>query len=73
MFVPSDVERKLRYLESGHDIFGNNKLFFPRKTWEDLIVDVEEFKQDAKTYEDAFNEIISTVETSGISQQVSNM
>ena len=62
----------LRFLDGGHDIFGNNVLFFPRNTWENILSAVEKDKEDAKTYETTFNEIISSTMVTGNFHQVSN-
>ncbi|KAM7430868.1 hypothetical protein ABFA07_018466 [Porites harrisoni] len=54
--------RKLAFLgKDGFDIFGNNKLFAPRIKWEALEGTVEVIKDAAEKYENAFNDIISTV------------
>ena len=47
--------------KDGFDIFGNNKLFVPRIKWEALEGTVEVIKDAAEKYENAFNDIISTV------------
>ena len=66
------MNRKLGFLEQyGYDIFGNNKLFAPLVKWGKLEEDVEEIKDAAKTYEDAFNDILSTVQDKENFQQVS--
>ena len=58
------MNRKLGFLgQYGYDIFGNNKLFTPLVKWGKLEEDVEEIKDAAKTYEDAFNDILSTCKT----------
>lgn len=59
---PLDATRKLAFLgKDGFDIFGNNKLFAPRIKWEALEGTVEVIKDAAEKYENAFNDIISTV------------
>lgn len=56
----SDIKRKLAFLgKPGYDIFGNNKQFAPRIKWEALEGTVEDIKDAAEKYENAFNEIIS--------------
>lgn len=66
------MNRKLGFLgQYGYDIFGNNKLFAPLVKWGKLEEDVEEIKDAAKTYEDAFNDILSTVQDKENFQQVS--
>ena len=71
VFIPA-VKRKLGFLgKAGYDIFGKNKLFAPRIKWEALEGTVEDIKDAAKRYEEAFNEIISTVQNSQNFQQVS--
>ena len=58
----TDVTRKLPFLgKEGYDIFGNNKLFAPRIKWEALEGTIEDVKDAAEKYENAFNDIISTV------------
>ena len=59
-------------MDGGHDIFGQNILFFPRNTWENLLSTIEDYKEDAKSYETTFNEIISAVMEKDNFQQVSN-
>jgi len=60
--IKNYVERKLAFLgKDGYDIFGNNKLFAPRIKWEALESTVEDVKDAAEKYENAFNDIISSV------------
>ena len=62
IFFLTDVTRKLAFLgKEGYDIFGNNRLFAPRIKWEALEGTVEDVKDAAEKYENAFNDIISTV------------
>ena len=66
------MKRKLGFLgKAGYNIFGKNKLFAPRIKWEALEGTVEDIKDAAKSYEVAFNEIMSTVQNSQNFQQVS--
>ena len=66
------MNRKLGFLgQYGYDIFGNNKFFAPLVKWGKLEEDVEEIKDAAETYEDAFNDILSTVQDKENFQQVS--
>ena len=60
----SDVKRKLGFLgKEGYDIFGKNKMFAPRVKWQALKDTADDIKKAAKSYEDAFNDIISTVKS----------
>ena len=71
MFL-SDVKRKLGFLgKQGYDIFGKNKLFVPRIKWQALEDTVEDIKKAAESYENAFNDIISSIKEDQNFQQVS--
>lgn len=71
MFL-SDVKRKLGFLgKQGYDIFGKNKLFAPRIKWQALEDTVEDIKKAAESYENAFNDIMSTIKEDQNFQQVS--
>ena len=62
LFIP-DVQQKLVFLgQEGYDIFGKNDMFAPRVKWQSLEKSVEEIKTAAESYENAFNNIISTIE-----------
>ena len=62
VFTP-DVQQKLVFLgQDGYDIFGKNDMFAPRVKWQSLERSVEEIKTAAESYENAFNDIISTIE-----------
>ena len=62
VFIP-DVQQKLVFLgQEGYDIFGKNDMFAPRVKWQSLEQSVEEIKTAAESYENAFNDIISTIE-----------
>ena len=62
VFTP-DVQQKLVFLgQDGYDIFGKNDMFAPRVKWQSLEKSVEEIKTAAESYENAFNDIISTIE-----------
>ena len=67
------MKRKLAFLgKEGYDIFGRNTLFAPRIKWEALEDTVEDIKNDAESYENAFNEIMSTLQNNQNFQQVSS-
>ncbi|XP_078344954.1 uncharacterized protein LOC144630471 [Oculina patagonica] len=67
------VRRKLGFLgKAGYDIFGKNKLFAPRIKWEALSSTVEDIKEAAQSYEEAFNDIMSTVQNSQDFQQMAS-
>lgn len=57
----------------GYDIFGNNGFFAPLLKWEALTEDVEDLKSAAAAYENAFNNIISTVTDKENFQKVSQL
>lgn len=57
----------------GYDIFGNNGFFAPLLKWEALKEDVEDLMSAAKTYEIAFNNIVSTVTDKENFQKVSQL
>lgn len=59
----SDVKQKLGFLgQKGYDIFGKNNMFAPRVKWQYLENSVEEIKAAAQSYENAFNDIMSSIE-----------
>ncbi|CAH3148650.1 unnamed protein product [Porites lobata] len=61
--LKKDVQQKLVFLgQEGYDIFGKNDMFAPRVKWQSLEKSVEEIKTAAESYENAFNDIISTIE-----------
>ncbi|CAH3148651.1 unnamed protein product, partial [Porites lobata] len=61
--LKKDVQQKLVFLgQDGYDIFGKNDMFAPRVKWQSLEKSVEEIKTAAESYENAFNDIISTIE-----------
>ncbi len=69
-----DAKRKLGFLgKAGYDIFGKNKLFAPRIKWEALEGTVENIKTAAESYENAVNDIMSTVQDKQNFQQVCNI
>jgi len=47
-------------------------MFFPRQPWEHLLDNLAAIKEDAKTYEQYFNDIISNMRDKGNFQQVSD-
>ena len=71
MFL-ADVKRKLGFLgKEGCDIFGKNKLFALRIKWQAREDTVENIKKAAESYENAFNDIISSLKENQNFHQVS--
>lgn len=68
-----DAQRKLGFLgQEGFDIFGKNALFTPLMKWETLQEDVNEIKVAAKTYEQAFNDMMEEETNNDNFQEVSH-
>lgn len=66
------VRRKLGFLDiDGYDIFGKNELFAPRIKWEELKNNAESLKKAAMDYEQAYNDIRTTIENSNNFERVS--
>ena len=66
------VRRKLAFVgKEGYDIFGNIALFAPRIKWEKLEDIAEDIKQDATAYENAYNDIMSSINRNEDFRQVS--
>ena len=69
--VFSAVKRKLGFLgKAGYDIFGKNEFFAPRIKWEALKTIVEDLKEAASSYEQAYNDIKETIERKSNVDQV---
>lgn len=69
----SDAKRKLGFTgKEGYDIFGNNIFFAPGVRWENLLSRVESVKNVAEKYEDAFNDIICTMDKNNDIREVSD-
>ena len=47
----------------GYDIFGNCNLFSPRLTWKFFTCSARKIKEDATTYEEAFNTIKAEIDS----------
>ena len=58
--------------KTGYDIFGNNELFAPRIKWEVLEGTVEDVKDAAEKYENAFNDMTSAQKDAENIQEVSD-
>ncbi|KAJ7321740.1 hypothetical protein OS493_034360 [Desmophyllum pertusum] len=66
-----EARRRLGLLgKEGFDLFGNNKLFAPRIKWEALKDVVENLREIAITYEDAYNQLSETIEAEGSFEQI---
>ena len=55
--------RRLAFLnKEGFDRFGNNELFAPLMKWEAYKEQVEDIRDHAKVYEDAYNGVQASIE-----------
>ncbi|KAJ7321733.1 hypothetical protein OS493_034352 [Desmophyllum pertusum] len=65
------LRRRLGLLgKEGFDLFGYNELFAPRIKWEVLKDVVENLREIATTYEDAYNELSETIEREESFEQI---
>ncbi len=63
LFFISVAKRRLTFLnKEGFDRFGNNELFAPLMKWEAYKEQVEEIRDHAKAYEDAYNGVQASIE-----------
>ena len=59
----SVAKRRLAFLnKEGYDRFGKNNLFAPLMKWDALKTGIETIKDRAKSYEDAYNKIKTSIE-----------
>ena len=67
----SAASLKLGFLaKPGYDIFGKNKMFVPRIKWQSLRDSAEDIKKAAKSYEEAFNGVKSSIDNNNNFVQV---